>query len=85
MAVSDDIGKIIHSQNKTALLVTHDISEAISLADKVVVMSKRPATIKSIYEINLTPHTLSCIERRKAKEFAGYYDKIWKDLDIHVR
>jgi NitT/TauT family transport system ATP-binding protein len=84
LAVSDDIGRIIYSENKTALLVTHDISEAISLADSVVVMSKRPSVIKSIYEINLTPDTPSCIERRKAKEFAYYYDKIWKDLDIHV-
>jgi NitT/TauT family transport system ATP-binding protein len=84
LAVSDDIGKIIHSENKTALLVTHDISEAISLADSVVVMSKRPSVIKNIYEIKLTPDTPSCIERRKAKEFAYYYDKIWKDLDIHV-
>ncbi len=84
LAVSNDIGNIIFKEKKTAVLVTHDLSEAISLADRVVVLSSRPAEIKSIYDIYLTSESRSCIEKRKAKEFAYYYDKIWKDLDIHV-
>lgn len=64
-------------------MVTHDISEAISMADKVIVMSKRPSTIKSIYDIKLTNKS-NPINNRKCKEFSEYYEKIWKDLDFHV-
>ncbi len=83
LAVSDDISKIIAGEEKTAVLVTHDISEAISLAERIVVMSARPAVIKNIYGIKLS-YNDSCFEKRKSPEFAGYYDKIWKDLDVHV-
>lgn len=64
-------------------MVTHDLSEAISMSSKVIVLSKRPATIKKIYEIKMTDQSTP-IENRKCKEFADYYDKIWKDLDFHV-
>ncbi|MGO5358454.1 ABC transporter ATP-binding protein [Anaerofustis sp. LCP19S3_F7] len=84
LAVSEDISLAIRRSNKTAILVTHDLSEAISLADRVVVISQRPANIKNIYEINLSVDSLSPVERRKAKEFADYYDKIWRDLDVHI-
>ena len=66
-----------------AIMVTHDISEAISMADKIIVMSKRPSTIKSIYDIKLTNKS-NPINNRKCKEFSEYYEKIWKDLDFHV-
>ena len=84
LAVSEDISLAIRRSNKTAILVTHDLSEAISLADRVVVISQRPANIKNIYEIDLSVDSLSPVERRKAKEFADYYDKIWRDLDVHI-
>lgn len=80
--VSDDIYKIIRDQHLTAILVTHDISEAISMADKVVVLSKRPATIKSIYDINVTiDDELIPMNKRKANEFRFYFDEIWRDLN----
>lgn len=84
LAVSEDISMAIRRSNKTAILVTHDLSEAISLADRVVVISQRPANIKNIYDIDLSVDSLSPVERRKAKEFADYYDKIWRDLDVHI-
>lgn len=83
LAVSDDVYKIIKKEKKSAIMVTHDISEAISMADKVIVLSKRPSVIKNIYEINLTDKS-SPINNRKAKEFGMYYDMIWKDIDYHV-
>ena len=83
LAVSDDVYKIIKSEKKSAIMVTHDISEAISMADRVIVLSQRPCTIKSIYEIKLTDKSTP-INNRKAKEFAKYYDMIWKDVDYHV-
>ena len=61
-------------------MVTHDISSAISMADKVIVLSKSPSTIKNIYEINLTNKDIPTINRKDEK-FNYYYDLIWKDLD----
>lgn len=83
LAVSDNVYEIIKKEKKSAIMVTHDISEAISMADKVIVMSKRPSTIKSIYDIKLTNKS-NPINNRKCKEFSEYYEKIWKDLDFHV-
>ena len=83
LAVSDDVYKIIKKEKKSAIMVTHDISEAISMADKVIVLSKRPSTIKNIYKINLTNKS-NPINNRKTKEFSKYYDLIWKDIDYHV-
>lgn len=64
-------------------MVTHDIAEAISMADRVIVLSERPCHIKNIYTINLSNRSTP-IENRKSKEFSEYYDLIWKDLDFHV-
>ncbi|MBE6153006.1 MAG: ABC transporter ATP-binding protein [Firmicutes bacterium] len=83
LAVSDDVYKIIKNEKKSAIIVTHDLSEAISIADKVLVLSKRPAKVKNIYQIDLIGKTTP-IENRKLDGFGKYYDLIWKDLDIHV-
>ena len=83
LAVSDDVYKIIKNEKKSAIMVTHDISEAISMADRIIVLSQRPSKIKNIYEIKLTNRSTP-INNRKAKEFAHYYDLIWKDIDYHV-
>ncbi len=83
LAISDDIYNILKKEKKTMIMVTHDIAEAISMCDKVIVLSNRPATIKSIYEIKLENKTTP-INNRKDKNFSYYYDKIWKDIDFHV-
>lgn len=83
VAISDDIYKIIKNEKKTAIMVTHDISEAISMSDKVIVLSKRPSVVKNTYNIDLTNKS-SPINNRKCKEFNYYYDKIWGDLDVHI-
>ncbi len=80
LAISDDVYKIIKEEHITAIMVSHDIAEAISMSDRVIVLSKRPCHIKKIYPISLT-NKKSPIENRKAKEFASYYEQIWKDLD----
>lgn len=64
-------------------MVTHDLAEAISMSDKVIVLTERPSKIKNIYEIKLSNKSTP-IENRKCKEFSEYYDKIWKDIDFHV-
>lgn len=83
LALSDDLYKIIKSEGKTAILVTHDLAEAISLSDRVVVLTKRPSTVKKIYDIKLTNQSTP-INNRKCKEFNTYYDEIWRDLDVHL-
>lgn len=83
LALSDDVYKIIKNEGKAALLVTHDIAEAISLSDRVIVFTKRPAEVKKIYDINLSNKSTP-INNRKCKEFSAYYDQIWRDLDVHL-
>jgi len=79
LSVSDDVYKIISQEKKTAIMVTHDLAEAISMSSRVIVLSCRPAVIKNIYKIN-RKDDLTPIENRKDKNFAYYYDLIWKDL-----
>ena len=83
LALSDDLYKIIKNEGKTAILVTHDLAEAISLSDRVVVLTKRPSTVKKIYDIKLTNQSTP-INNRKCKEFNTDYDEIWRDLDVHL-
>lgn len=83
LAVSDDVYQILKKEKKTALIVTHDIAEAISMADRIIVLSQRPCVIKNTYEIELTNKSTP-IHNRKAKEFSEYYDTIWKEIDHHV-
>jgi len=80
LSVSNDVYEIIKKENKSAIMVTHDIAEAISMADRIIVLTNRPAKIKNIYEINLTNKSTP-INNRKTKEFSYYYDLIWKDID----
>lgn len=83
LIVSDDVYKIIKNENKTTIMVTHNIAEAITMANKVIVLSERPATIKKIFNINLTNATTP-INNRTCKEFNSYYNDIWKEFDFNV-
>ena len=82
LAVSADIYRIIRQEGKTALLVTHDISEAISLSDRVVVLSHRPAVVKSIHRLTQL-QGVPPLQRRDHPAFAGYFKSIWKELEVH--
>ncbi len=84
LVVNEDIYTIIKRENKTALLVTHDIGESISMADRVVLLSKRPGTIKEIYEIKFKMENRTPLSSRDAPEFRHFFQKIWKGLDVHV-
>lgn len=85
LAISDEIGSILKREKRSAIMVTHDISEAISMSDRVVVLSNRPGTIKKVFEINLTcPGERTPLKCREAPEFRYYFNEIWKELDIHV-
>jgi NitT/TauT family transport system ATP-binding protein len=83
LAVSDDVYRIIKKEHKSAIMVTHDLAEAISFSDRVIVLSERPCHIKNIHTINLT-NASTPIKNRECKEFNNYYNLIWKELDFHV-
>ena len=78
LLVCDDVYKIIKAEKKTAVLVTHDISEAISMSDIIVVLSTRPAKLKSMYRPNING-TLP-LQKRESPDFPVWFEKIWKEL-----
>lgn len=82
LLVSEDVYRIIKEEKKSAIIVTHDISEAISMGDKVVVLSNRPAKAKNIHNINLTiDGDRTPLKSRDAIEFKDYFQKIWKEMN----
>ncbi len=83
MVVTNDIYKILRSENITALIVTHDISESISMSDRVIVLTTRPARIKQIHTIDFEMQNRTPINCRKSPKFSNYFDTLWKELDVH--
>ena len=83
LAVSGDIAQIIRREHKTALLVTHDISEAISLSDRIVVLTHRPATVKAIHDLGAL-RAVPPLQRRSRAEFQTLFNQIWEELDVNV-
>lgn len=81
LTVSDDIGQIIRRSGKTALLVTHDLSEAVSISDRVIILSERPASIARIVPIAFALEKDTPLNRRNAPEFKNYFNEIWKELN----
>ena len=82
LALSNDIYNIIKKEGKTAIMVTHDIAEAISMSDRIIILSKRPGKVKKIEEIKLKGK--NPIENRKDPLFLEYHDKIWRQLDEYL-
>jgi len=80
LEVSEDLYRIMRAERLAALMVTHDIAEAIAMSDRVLVMSKRPGRIKSGHRISLTCERQTPIGRREAPEFRAYFNAIWKEL-----
>lgn len=81
LEVADDIWGIIRTEKKTAILITHDISEAISMADRVIVLSSRPGTVKNVFDIKLSIDDRTPFNTRSAPEFKEYFNLIWKELN----
>ena len=81
LSVSDDIGRILRQEKKTAILVTHDISEAISMADRVIILSPRPAIIRKIVPIHFDLENRTPMASRNAPDFKSYFNLIWRELN----
>ncbi|WP_432628784.1 ABC transporter ATP-binding protein [Brotaphodocola sp.] len=80
LSVCDDISAILRSAGKTALLITHDLAEAISIADRILILTARPGTIKASLTIHFSPEADTPLKRRNAPEFAGYFNEVWGHL-----
>lgn len=81
LTVGDDIGQIIRKEKRSAILVTHDLSEAISLGDKVIVLTKRPASIQKVIPLHFELKEDTPLNRRNAPEFKTYFNLVWKELN----
>ncbi|MCM1251694.1 MAG: ATP-binding cassette domain-containing protein [Clostridium sp.] len=80
MTVSADIGNIIRNTKKTAILITHDLSEAITLADRVIVLSGRPASVKYELPIHFDIARTSALSIRSTDAYQTYFNLLWKEL-----
>ena len=81
LMVTEDIYKILKNENITAIMVTHDISEAISMSDRVIVLTHRPATVKKIHEIDFEMENRTPLNCREQPKFSKYFNLMWKELD----
>lgn len=81
LAISNDVYKIIKKEKKTTIMVTHDVEEAVSMANIIIVLDERPASIKSIYKIEYDKND-SPIKNRSNPIFSDYCNKIWRDLNV---
>ncbi|MGYP000380444219 len=80
--VTNDIYSILKKEKITAIIVTHDISEAISMSDRVLVLTKRPGTIKDIHKIDFEIKDRSPINCRESPKFSKYFNTLWKELGV---
>lgn len=84
LVVSDEVKRIIMREGKTAILVTHDIAEAISMGDRIIVLTRRPGRVKKEYRIEVTCAEKTPIKCREAPEFKTYFNEIWRELDVNA-
>ena len=83
--VTNDIYDILRKEKITVLMVTHDISEAISMSDRVVVLTKRPGTIKEIHKIEFDIENRTPLNCRERPEFSKYFNILWKELGVNEK
>ncbi len=81
LLVCDDVYNIIKTEKKTAIMVTHDIAEAISISQKVIVLTKRPSNVKVEIPIDFKNDNLTPFQKRKNPLFSDYFNRLWKELD----
>ena len=82
LELEEEVAMILKQEKKTVILVTHDIAEAIAMADRIIVLSKRPGTVKAEHEVNLTGKNGSPFAARQAPEFKDYFRLIWNELGV---
>ncbi|MBY5927398.1 MULTISPECIES: ABC transporter ATP-binding protein [Halomonas] len=84
LVLEEEIVSILKEHKKTVVLITHDIGEAIAMSDRVAVMTKRPTSVKKVYDVGLSRELGSCLKARSDVRYQTLFDQIWEDLDIQV-
>jgi NitT/TauT family transport system ATP-binding protein len=82
LLIENDTAKLVREGGRSLLLITHDIEEAVSLADRVIVLSKRPTRVKAVYDIELGIDRTDMMATRDSRDFSKYVRRIWADLDV---
>jgi NitT/TauT family transport system ATP-binding protein len=82
LLIESDTAKLVRKGGRSLLLITHDIEEAVSLADRVIVLSKRPTQVKAVYNIALGIERTDMMAARDSRDFSKYVRQIWADLDV---
>ncbi|SHJ88904.1 NitT/TauT family transport system ATP-binding protein [Bradyrhizobium lablabi] len=82
LLIESDTAKLVREGGRSLLLITHDIEEAVSLADRVIVLSKRPTQVKAVYNIALGIERTDMMAARDSRDFSKYVRQIWADLDV---
>jgi NitT/TauT family transport system ATP-binding protein len=82
LLIESDTAKLVRKGGRSLLLITHDIEEAVSLADRVIVLSKRPTQVKAVYSIELGIERTDMMAARDSRDFSKYVRQIWADLDV---
>lgn len=84
LAVAEEVARILKEREKTVIMVTHDIPEAVSMANRVIVMTPRPGTIQSIHSIKMCDEGMTPLQTRESPQFREYFTTIWKELNAGV-
>ncbi len=84
LAVTDDVYRILKNEGKTMLMVTHDIPESISMADRILVLSRRPAVIEHVHAVEFDMTCTTPLSRRNCPKFGQYFNEIWRELDVQT-
>jgi NitT/TauT family transport system ATP-binding protein len=82
LLIESDTAKLVRTGGRSLLLITHDIEEAVSLADRVIVLSKRPTRVKAVYDIALGADRTDMMAARESRDFTQFVRRIWADLDV---
>jgi NitT/TauT family transport system ATP-binding protein len=82
LLIESDTAKLVRKGGRSLLLITHDVEEAVSLADQVIVLSKRPSRVKAVYNIELGIERSDMMTVRDSRDFSKYVRQIWADLDV---
>ena len=83
--VTKDIYDILKQEGITTLMITHDISESISMSDRIIILSHRPGKVKKIINIEFEMKNRDPLSCRESPKFSKYFDSIWKELDISAK